>query len=456
MAALRIETPIEELARTVLGPVFAPGDPGFAEEAACFNVAVAHHPDVVVGATCAADVQAAVRWAAAQDLRVAVQATGHGAAVGLEGGVLITTQRMQDLHIDPHSRLAIIDAGVKWRRVVDEAAPFELAPLSGSSTDVGAIGYTLGGGLSVLGRTYGFASDWVVSFDVVTADGELHRATAEDNAELFWALRGGKSNVGIVTSMTIELLPLSEFYGGAIYYDGADAPKILAAYAGWSRLLPDEATTSIAFMRLPDMPDIPEPLRGRLSVQLAVAFIGDAADGDELMRPMRAVAPALIDDVGMMPFTEVDRVHSDPDHPVPIEHATVVVDDLSDEAIESLLQIAGPGVESPLLMVEIRHLGGAMNRAPSDDAVGLRGDGYLVFFLGMMIPELAGIVPVAIAGACDAMAPHANGRSFVNLHGPVRSDADQRRPWSDEAAERLARIKQRHDPEGRFSFGHWA
>jgi FAD/FMN-containing dehydrogenase len=455
MASISITPSIEEIAKSVRGSVLAPGDADFAEATAAFNAAVQHRPDVVVAATCAEDVQAAVRWAAANDLQVSVQATGHGATQPIEGGVLVTTAGMQSLHIDPSSRLAIIDAGVRWRRVIDEAAPFELAPLNGSSSDAGAVGYTLGGGLAVLGRTFGFASDWVVAFEVVTADGELHRVTADDEPELFWALRGGKSDAAIVTSMTVELLPISEFYGGSIYYDGENAPEIMRAYAEWARTLPDEMTTAIALMRLPDMPEVPEPLRERFTVQLRVAFVGDAADGDALMRSMRDIAPSIIDYVGMMPYTEIDRVHNDPEHPLPFDYQDVMLSDLSDEVIGTLMAEAGPGIDTPVLMVEIRQLGGAMDRE-APDSVGIRTDGFLVMFLGVLFPGGEEIVPSAITAGCAALSPFATGASFVNLHGSITSDADKMRPWPAEMGARLTELKTRLDPDNRFRFGHWS
>ncbi len=456
MAAIRIQPSIDELAAAVRGPVFCPDEPGYAEEAAAFNASVVHRPDVIVGATNAADVQAAVRWAAESGLRVFVQATGHGATSPIDGGVLITTSRMQDLHIDPHSRLAVIDAGVKWRRVIDEAAPFELAPLNGSSSDVGAIGFTLGGGLAVLGRTFGFASDWVVAFDVVLPDGSFQRVTAEDGSELFWALRGGKTNAAIVTSMTVELLPVGEFFGGAIYWDGQHAEELLRAYAGWTQSLPEEMTTALSLKRLPPMPDVPEPLQGKLTVHLAVAYVGDEQDGIELLRPMREIAEPIIDYVGMMPTTECDKIHNDPEHPVPMVYSGNVLNDLSSDAIDALIAEAGPDAQCPLLMIELRHLGGAMVRRESDDAVGIRQDGFAVFYLGALMPEIAAIVPGAIEQVKTALDVYATGGSFVNLHGPVSSEDDRRRPWSDEIGSRLAALKERLDPDGRFAFGHWA
>ena len=456
MSIIEIQPSMEQLAEQVVGAVFVPGQDGFEDAAACFNASVVHRPDVVVEAASAEDVQAAVRWASANDLRVSVQATGHGAVRPIEGGVLISTANMQDLHIDPHSRLAVIDAGVKWKRVADEAAPFELAPLCGSSSDVGAIGYTLGGGLAVLGRTFGFASDWVVAFEVVTADGDILRVTAEDGSELFWALRGGKSNAAIVTSMTVELLPVGEFYGGAIYYDGSDAEKILRAYAEWTKDLPDAMTTALSLKRLPPMPDVPEPLRARFTMHLSVAYVGDEAAGAELLQPMRDIAPAIIDGVRMLPTTESDQVHHDPEHPVPMAYAGMVIDELSQDVIDALIANAGPDTQCPLLMIELRHLGGAMLRRVSDDAVGLRTDGFAVMFLGALMPPIAEYIPGAIDGLKAALQPFSTGGSFVNLHGPVSSQDDRRRPWSAKVANRLEAVKQHLDPEHRFAFGHWA
>ncbi len=454
MAAIRTNPAIQQLNDAVEGPVLTSDDPGFAEEAACFNAAVLHEPDVVVGATSAADVQAAVRWAASNDMQVGVQATGHGATAPLLGGVLVTTQRMQNLEIDPDSRLATIGAGMRWRRVIDEAALHGLAPLVGSSSDAGAVGYTLGGGLPVLGRTYGFTSDWVRAFEVVTADGELRSVSADAEPDLFWALRGGKTSAAIVTSMTLELLPVAEFFGGAIYFDGSKAPEILRAYAEWTRNLPDEMTTTLSLMRLPAMPDVPEPLRERFTVQVCIAYIGDAASGEELVRPMRDVAPAIIENVGMMPYTEIDNVHNDPKDPLPFDYAASVVSDLSDEVIDALMAEAGPGVNTPLLMVEIRHLGGAMGNA-ANDAVGLRTSGYLVMTLAAVFPEIAAAIPSAIANTHEALAPFATGGSFVNLHGPARSDEDRLRPWPGETVTRLTGLKDRLDPNNRLRFGHW-
>ena len=254
------------------GPVYAAGDDGMAAEVATWNVAVQHTPAIAVGATCAADVAAAVSWATARGLGVAVQATGHGPVRNAAGSVMITTRRMQGVSIDPERRIARVEAGVKWIRVLEAAAEFGLAGLCGSSSDVGVVGYTLGGGMGSLGRKHGFSADHVRTVEIVTADGRLHRVCAENEPELFWAVRGGKGNLGIVTALEIELLPVKTLVAGGIFFAGADAPAVLHAFREWAPTMPEEVSTSVAIMRLPDMEELPPPLRGQTVVHLRYAY----------------------------------------------------------------------------------------------------------------------------------------------------------------------------------------
>jgi FAD/FMN-containing dehydrogenase len=453
--AIGSSTHIAELRRLVAGPVLTPDDPGFGDEVAGFNTAVQHRPAVAVGATRTADVQAAVRWAADQGLVVSVQATGHGAARPLAGGVLLTTKRMQGLRIDPHTRLATIGAGVKWRSVIDVAAPLGLAPLSGSSSDVGAVGYTLGGGLPILGRTFGFASDQVRWFELVTADGIARRVSADQDPDLFWALRGGKAQIGVVTSMITELVPVRTVYGGGIFYPGAAAASVLHAFREWAAGLPEAATPALALLRLPPMPELPEPIRGKFVVHLRFAFVGDPADGERLLAPMHQAAPVIMHNVRELPYTEADSIHQDPEQPLPVRESSVLLDALTPEAVAALLSVAGPGSDCPLLMVELRQLGGALARAPrGGDAVGIRGAGYCVLFLGVLFPEVAAAVPGTLVSAAAELAPYATGATFVNMHGTPSSEQDLARPWPHDVYRRLCDIKERFDPEGRFRFVH--
>src|SRR3954447_6686167 len=269
---------VDDLRSLVHGPVYAAGDDGMAAEVATWNIAVQHTPAIAVGATCAADVAAAVSWAVARGLAVAVQATGHGPVRNAAGSMMITTRRMQGLSIDPERRVARVEAGVKWIRVLEAAAEFGLAGLCGSSSDVGVVGYTLGGGMGSLGRKHGFAADHVRTVEIVTADGRLRRICAENDADLFWAVRGGKGNLGIVTALEIELVPEKTLVTGGIFFAGDDAPSLLHAFREWAPTLPEEVSTSIAIMRMPPMEELPPPLRGQTVVHLRYAYAGEDLD----------------------------------------------------------------------------------------------------------------------------------------------------------------------------------
>jgi FAD/FMN-containing dehydrogenase len=444
---------VSALAETVAGRVLRPGDEGYADEVAAFNVSRQHTPDVVVAARSADDVAAAVRWAGEHGLPVGVQATGHGAVVPITNGVLISTRALDEVTIDTERRTARVGAGVKWRRVLDAAAEHGLAGLCGSTSDVGVVGYTLGGGLPVLGRSYGFSSDHVRSFDVVTGHGEMHHVETGDGSELDWALRGGKGNVGVVTSMELDLFEIKDLYGGAIFWPGALAPTLLTVFAEWVETLPDDFSTSISLLRLPPLPEVPEPLRGQFTVHLRVAYLGEDAEGERLLAPMREVAPPMIDMVGRMPYTELDRIHMDPEHPVPFEEGGVLLRELTPDTIEAILEHAGPEAQCPLLLVELRLMGGALASARSD-AVGGRDAAYAMFAVGALMPPIADAVLPAVRAIVAAMGPWSTGGSMVNFHGIPGDAADRARPWPATTFERLQRAKASYDPANLLRFGH--
>ncbi len=443
------------LVESVRGPVLTSSDDGYSEETAGFNLATTHTPDVVVGATCADDVAAAVAWAAATGTPVAVQATGHGANVPVDHGLLLTTSRMATVAIDAEARTAAVGAGAKWRDVLDVAAPHGLAGLNGSSSDVGVVGYTVGGGLPVLGRAFGYAAERVRSLQVVTGDGRLRAVDSQQNPELFWALRGGKSNVGVVTSMVCELLPVARVYGGGLYYPGPYADRVLEAYAHWVATVPAEMCSAFAFLRLPSFPDVPEPLRGQFVARIAVAWVGDAPEGARLLQPMRRAAPMLVDTVGEIPYTDIDRVYEDPRHPVPAREGCSLLHELTPGAVAALLDQAGPGTACPLLMVQVRHMGARLAApAAEDDAICARDAGFLLETIGILAEPHAGAVPAAIAVLHEAMRSHSTGRTMVNLHGTPGDEEDRARAWTPETHARLRRAKATYDPANLFRFGH--
>jgi hypothetical protein len=446
---------IKSLATELRGPLLRPDDIGYREEIAAFNAAIAHRPDLVVGATSTDDVCAAVRYAADNDTPVAVQATGHGATKPFIGGLLITTSRMNAVSIDAAQRTATVAAGPAWRAVIDEAAPHGLAPLSGSSSGVGAVGYTLGGGLPVMCRTFGFAADRVVAVELVTADGAVHQVDAEHEPELLWGVCGGKGNLGIVTAMTIGLVPVSTVYGGGIFYAAEHISDVLHAYPDWAATLPDETSTSVAILRLPPVPELPEPLRGQTVAHLRVCHVGAAQDGERLVAPMRSIAPALVDQVEEMPYTAADRIYADPEQPVPFCQRGELLRDLRSETIDALLDVAGPLVQTPLILCELRHLGGALRHPPAaGNAVGGRNAAYAVSAVALLTPDTAAAAPAAVNAVIDAVQPWSTGTTTVNFHGAVGDETDRARAWDPDTYQRLLALSRRLDPAGLFRHEH--
>ena len=438
--------PRDRLARQVSGAVLDGSDPAAAAEAAGFNTAVSHRPSVVVAAEGAADVAAAVRYAAEVGSRVAVQATGHGAVDPVAGAVLVTTGRMQGVRVDPVARTARVEAGVRWRSVIDAAVPHALAPLSGSSSGVGVVGYTLGGGMGHLARRHGFAADHVRAVELVSAEGELRRVTAASDPELFWAVGGGQGRFGIATAVEFDLVPLPEFFGGAMLFDATAVEPVLRAFAAWAPTLPEEATTSVALLRLPPVEEVPPPLRGVVSLALRFGFAGPAARAEELLAPIRRVAAPLLDSVGPMSYAAVDGIHMDPTEPMPAVMRGGLLHSMPDELVDALLAVAGPDVEVPLAMVELRLMGGALGRpAEVPNAVAGREGAFSLSVVAPAPPPLVTTAHAVTGGVLRALEPWSPGTTLVNFAGHG-SDQAAGRAWAPDVLERLRRVKASVDP----------
>ncbi|HET9965845.1 MAG TPA: FAD-binding oxidoreductase, partial [Rubrobacter sp.] len=279
---------LQTLRAGLRGTAHAPGEEGYEEASRAWNLAAHQTPALVVVAKGAADVLAAVRFAREGGLGVGVMATGHGVGTACDGGVLINTSGMRGVRVDPVDKTARVEAGALWLDLIHESQPHGLAGLLGSTSYVGIVGYTMGGGFGWLGRKYGFNAASVREADVVTADGELVRVSAEEHPDLFWGIGGGGGNFGIVTSLKFDLYPIGMLYGGNLIYPVEKAPEVLEAYARWSADLPDEMTSGVAFLNVPPLPALPEPLRGKSVIALRGCYCGESpGDGEELVRPMR-------------------------------------------------------------------------------------------------------------------------------------------------------------------------
>lgn len=458
MTATHHPTPALFALSDIHGPVLRPGEDGYAEEVTGFNLAALHTPDVVVGATGPDDIVAALRWASATHTPVAVQATGHGANFPIDHGLLITTSRMTDVRVDPDEHTATVAAGAKWSHVMAAGAPHGLAGLGGTSTDTGVVGYTLGGGLPVLGRAYGYTADHVHALQVVTPDGTLHETDPVHESELFWALRGGKGNVGIVTSLVCDLLPLPRLLGGGIYCPGEHAEPLLRTWVDWTRTVPDQMCSAYTILRLPPIPQIPEPLRGGFWARVAIAWPGDPAEGEALIAPLRTAAPVAVDTVEVMDHAALDRIHMEPQDPLPARESCALLRGLPPEAVRAFLAVAGPeaGPDYPLLMVELRHMGAALSRpAAVEDAVCARDAEYLLESVGVLAsPPIAEAVERATAALAATLAPYDTGHTMVNIHGTPGNEQDRARAWTPEVYERLRHDKATYDPENLLRYGH--
>lgn len=419
---------------------FHPTGPGYEDELAGFQTGFTQRPAVIFGARSADDVIAAVRYAAAEDLPVGVQATGHGLPGASEGGVLITTRRMDGVSVAPQARTVRVQAGVRWSQVVAAAEPYGLAPLNGSAPSVGAVSYTLSGGLGILAREFGYAADHVRSLDVVTADGRLRRVTRESEPELYWALLGAGHAFGVVTELETGLVPVPRLYGGSLAFDGreVDAAALLRAYEEWTRTVPDELTSSFAAVPYPDIPVLPPHLRGRYVLSVRVAYTGSGDEGAQLVAPLREFGPVLADSLREMPYAESHTIHSDPPAPHAYYGDSAVVSELDAARVGEVLSLAGPDAAG-MCVVQVNHLGGALAR-PAPNSVPYREGRFLVRMLAVGEREAA---RARLDPAFALLAPVTLGRAGSFAFGAGdRSEG----LYDAETRERLAELKSKYDP----------
>ncbi|SDF29541.1 FAD/FMN-containing dehydrogenase [Cellulosimicrobium cellulans] len=450
-------TDVAALRDRVTGRVLARGDlpdggPTAAEAVAAHSTLVAHDPDVAVLAETEADVVEAVRFAAHHGLPVRSHATGHGESSPITDGLVLGTSGLAGVEVDPATRIARIGAGTRWSAVVDAAAEHGLAPVTGSSTSVGVVGYTLGGGYGPLTRSHGLTSDRVRGFRVVLADGSVVEAGPDTEPDLFWALRGGKGGLGVVTRLDLELVPLRTLYAGSLTFDAPHVEEVLRGWAAWTATAPDDVTTSVAVLALPDLPFVPEHLRGRTVLALRFAYPGDPAEGERLAAPLRALAPALADTVGELPVTAVATIHADPEDAGPSWVYGAGLRDVDGEFLDRFLAELGPGSGSPFVAAELRHVGGAGARdVEGGSAAGGRTAGFLLSLVGVNPPRLPDMAAAA-ASFAQWSQPWAATETNINfLPGPW-TDETLARAWSPETAGRLASVRSAYDPTGLFAW----
>jgi FAD/FMN-containing dehydrogenase len=438
------------------GAVHLPGDPGYDAARLPWNVALDQRPAAVAYPTTPAQVQQVVRAAAAAGLRVAPQSTGHNAgplvAQGLDDVVIVRTSAMTGVSIDPVRKIARVEGGALWLHATEAAGDHGLAALHGSSPDVGIAGYSLGGGIGWYARRLGLATNSLTAVELVTADGEHVRADANRNRELFWALRGGGGNFGVVTALEFRLYPIESAYAGMLIWDREQAEPVLRSWAEWAPGAPDDVTTSFRVLNLPPLPDIPEMLRGRSVVVIDGAVLGSDTQGQDAIAHLRALKPE-IDTFARVPARSLVRLHMDPEGPTPVVSDTAMLGSLPDEAIDAFLEQVGPGSTSSLLMAELRQLGGALGRHHEGGGALDRLDAQFVAFGGAVAatPEMAAQGQLDAHALMAALAPWANGRSYLNF---AETTVDPRSAYEERTWLQLKGIRSAVDPNGLFVGNH--
>lgn len=454
---LPLEGSAAELRSRITGEVLVPGHPDYDSRRQAWNLSYRHDPALIVMPAAAADVATAVRHAAATGMPVVVQATGHGFIRAADGAMLLLTAKLDSVTVDPDNWTARIGAGAKWQKVLGPAVASGLAPLLGSTPDVSAVGYTLGGGMGWLARKYGLSADHVRAIEIVTADGLIRRASPDSEPDLFWALRGGGAgSLGVVTAIEIDLVPVASLYAGNLLYPPDMAREVAARYREWIAGAPEELTSSVCFMNFPPLEEVPEVIRGKPFTIVRGAFIGSDDDGAELLGFWRNWRSPDLDMWGRIPFSEVATISNDPLDPIPAAASTEWLDVLSDEAVDvlvrALFETDGP---SPLIFAEVRHAGGAISRQPEHpNAYGNRARQHVLEMVGIT-PDPASFAAAEafIARLQRELAPHTAGGAYLNFLEGEEKVRRSREGFEPESWDRLRQVKQVYDPGNLFSHG---
>ncbi|MFF8867302.1 FAD-binding oxidoreductase [Streptomyces sp. NPDC015139] len=435
------------------------GEAAYEAATRVFNLFAPVRPAAAVTARSAGDVRAAIARARARGLGVRVHATGHASATArpMDEALLIRTELTGGVRIDPHRRIARIPAGTGWGAVVAAAAPYGLAAPHGSSPTVGAVGYLLGGGLSMYARHTGLAANSVRAVELVTADGEERRVAADLDPELFWALRGGGGGFGVVTAVEVALFPVAGVVTGAAFWPAGQAGRLLPLWRAWTERAPHEATTSVRVMNLPKLPEVPAVLSAGPVLCLDGTVVAPGSEdlavarrqAGELLGPLRAAAEPLMDTWHEAGPTAVPETHMDPPEPVPVLGDHMLLDELGDDGITAFLRATVDRPRSALTVAELRQLGGGLAEAgPHHGALG-RLDARFAYS-GAGVPGFGG-TEEEIRAHCgevrSALAPWDTGRTTPTFVASLEQPQGHLTP---DAVRTADRVRARVDPDGLF------
>ena len=444
-----------DLSEALTGAVVRPGDPRWDEARSSFNLLVDQHPAAVAFPVDEQDVAAAITYARRAGLHVAPQATAHNQAPlgDMDGMLLVNVSALQEVEVDPGAQRVRVGAGVKWERVAPRLSAHGLAGLHGSSPDVGIAGYSLGGGMGWLARKYGLQTNAVTALELVTAEGSFLRVDADNHPDLFWALRGGGGNFGVVTAIEFRVVEVEELYAGAMFFPFERASEVLHTWGALLPGLPDELMSWASLLHFPPIPDVPAFARGRSFAVVMAAFLGSEAEGKTLLRPLRDLGPAR-DTFAAVPPVVLGDLAMDPLDPLPGHSAHQLLDELPAETIDAVLAAIGPGSGrgETLTMLQFRHMGGALARkAPGAGARATLPGEISMFAAGVVMDESSdAAVREALAEVEAAVLPHRAG-DYPNF---VEEPADASTFFDPETWVRLREIKARYDGGDLFVGNH--
>lgn len=420
-----------ELRAAARGKTWLPGDDGFNAARRPWNLAIDQPVAAVVEARDVADVIALVQFSATSALSIATQPSGHGATGRTAGTILLRTSRLASIEVDAENSRAQIGAGVSSGELQRATAAHGLTALPGSSPVVSVTGIALGGGLSWFGRAFGWVAGAVTAFDVVDALGQARRVDHEQDADLFWALRGGGGDYAIVTGVELALQEAPAVYGGRMLWDGSHAPAVARAFREVTGAAPNELTLWLDLLNIPGAGPM---------VAIDLTYLGPEAAGRGLLAALENLPAPLSDSRGMLSVAELGTITAEPTDPSPGISRAELLTRFDDDVIAAL--VAEP--ISPLLTVQVRHLGGALNQ-PSNTPHGPLTEPYGVYLFGS--PALAAAAAITDRQQRLVDALPASGRKPVTLLRPNESLADA---LPADSLERLRRIKRERDPQGVF------
>ncbi len=436
---------LDDLRRRIAGRLHTPGDETWEAVRTPWVVNIPQHPMAVLEVRDADDVVAAVRWAVDHGFQVTAQPTGHSGLSALDETLLLRTRALGGIEVDVRRRTATVGAGVKAGELCAALEGTGLTFLCGSNPDPSVTGMTITGGISWFGRAYGLGADSIVSVELVDGLGRYRRLSATEDPELFWAVRGGGGDFGIITRLEVALHPAPAVYGGRFLWPLEQTEAVLRTFKEATEVAPEQLTTWFHVYQFPPFPDVPEPIRGKSFASVAIAFIGSAEEAEPHLAAYRAIPGMVMDLVGEVPLSALGSIAEEPTDPMPGMQHSQLLEDLDDDAIAALVATVGPDSGSPLTIVQIRHLGGAFAAdRPGRGSHGPVTEPYNLFALGVpAVPELVAPIEMFFGRLGASVAHVASGRTLLNF---LEWDEEPGKWWAPATRERLASAKAVSDP----------